>query len=84
MVGVNFKPCREGARSLMTEIKAMYQAGERSVQLQCWRCHQLCTDPVPGSLFPRADDVFVRGMASLRSRCCMDWEGGNFVEIMLE
>lgn len=84
VVGVNFKPCREGVQSLMDEIKAMYQAGERSVPLQCWRCHQLCTDPVPGSHFPRADDVFVKGMAYLHPQSSTDVEGWNFIEIMLE
>jgi hypothetical protein len=84
VVGVNFKPCREGVKSLLVEVKAEYQRGAREVQLQCWRCHQLCADPVPGSLFPRTDDVFVKGYSLFRSRVFSDWERWNFVEIMLE
>ena len=83
-MGVNFKPCREGVRSLLTEIKSEYERGIREIQLQCWRCHQLCSDAVPGSLFPRADDVFVKGYSLFQTKIFDDCERWNFVDIMLE
>ena len=54
------------------------------ITLQCWRCHQLCSDPIPGRLFPRADDVFVQGYSLFRSRVLSEWERWNFNEILLE
>ena len=53
------------------------------VTLQCWRCHQLCSDPIPGRLFPRADDVFVQGYSLYRSRVLSEWERWNFNDILL-
>ena len=53
------------------------------ITLQCWRCHQLCSDPVPGRLFPRADDIFVQGYSLFRSRVLSEWERWNFNEILL-
>jgi len=83
VVGVNFRPCRDGVRTLLAVVREESSKGARTVQLQCWRCHQLCTDAVPGSLFPRADDVFVQGYTLFRSKVFNDWERWNFVEIML-
>ena len=51
--------------------------------MQCWRCHQLCSDSIPGSLFPRCDDILVQGYTLYRSKVFSDWERWNFIEIML-
>mmetsp|Transcript_2588 Transcript_2588/g.4712 ORF Transcript_2588/g.4712 Transcript_2588/m.4712 type:complete len:1040 (+) Transcript_2588:154-3273(+) len=57
--------------------------GKPVITLQCWRCHQLCSDPIPGRLFPRADDVFVQGYSLFRSRVLSEWERWNFNDILL-
>lgn len=83
VVGVNFKPCRDGVRSLLSVLNHAEDSSERIVSLQCWRCHQLCSDPIPGSLFPRCDDVLVQGYTLFRTKVFSDWERWNFVDIML-
>jgi hypothetical protein len=83
VVGVNFKSCRDGVRTLLTVLNTACDKKEEYVSLQCWRCHQLCSDPIPGSLFSRCDDVLVQGYNLFRTKVFSDWERWNFVEIML-
>jgi hypothetical protein len=83
VVGVNFKSCRDGVRTLLTVLNTAADCKEEYVSLQCWRCHQLCSDPIPGSLFSRCDDVLVQGYNLFRTKVFSDWERWNFVEIML-
>lgn len=83
VVGVNFKPCRDGVRSLLSALNHAADNNETIVQLQCWRCHQLCSDSIPGSLFPRCDDILVQGYTLYRTKVFSDWERWNFIEIML-
>eukprot|EP01035_Chromulina_nebulosa_P022404 gene22404-29010_t len=51
--------------------------------IQAWRCHQLCSDAIPGHSFPRADDVLVQAYSLVRTKVFNDWERWNFVEIIL-
>lgn len=81
--GVNFRPCRDGVRSLLNVLNSAADSQEQTVSLQCWRCHQLCLQPLPGSKFPRYDDVLVQGYTLYRSKVFSDWERWNFVDIML-
>jgi hypothetical protein len=83
VVGVNFRPCRDGVRSLLNVLNSASDSKERTVSLQCWRCHQLCLQPLPGSKFPRYDDVLVQGYTLFRTKVLSDWERWNFVDIML-
>jgi hypothetical protein len=83
IVGVNFYPCRDGAKTLLSVLKEVGDRGSSTLTLQCWRCHQLCSDPVPGQIFPRCDDVLVQGFALYRSYVLSDWERWNFIEIIL-
>jgi hypothetical protein len=83
IVGVNFYPCRDGAKTLLSVLQEATELGASTVTLQCWRCHQLCSDPVPGQIFPRCDDVLVQGFALYRSYVLSDWERWNFIEIIL-
>lgn len=82
VVGVNFIPCRDGAKTLLNVLQDHSETG-KMITLQCWRCHQLCSDPVPGQIFPRCDDVLVQGFALYRSYVLSEWERWNFVEIIL-
>ena len=49
----------------------------------CMYSHQLCSDSIPGHLFPRADDVLVQAYSLVRTKVFNDWERWNFVEIIL-
>jgi hypothetical protein len=81
--GVNFIAVREGSRTLLSVLKRENERRRKSVHLQCWRCHQLCSDPIPGAVFSRADDVIVQAYALFRNNVFSDWERWNFVEILL-
>jgi hypothetical protein len=81
--GVNFIAVREGSRTLLSVLKRENERRRKSVHLQCWRCHQLCSDPIPGAIFSRADDVIVQAYALFRNNVFSDWERWNFVEILL-
>lgn len=81
--GVNFVPTREGSRTLINVIKKETQKQRKILHIQAWRCHQLCSDNIPGYLFPRADDVIVQAYSLFRTKVFSDWERWNFVEILL-
>ena len=81
--GINFIPTREGSKSLINVIKRETERGKRHLHIQAWRCHQLCSDSIPGYIFPRADDVIVQAYALVRTKVFSDWERWNFVEILL-
>ena len=81
--GVNFIAVRDGSRTLLSVLKRENERRRRSVHLQCWRCHQLCSDPIPGAMFPKADDVIVQGYSLFRTNVFSDWERWNFIEILL-
>lgn len=81
--GINFIPTREGSQTLLQIINQEALKSRKTLHLQCWRCNQLCTDPIPGSLFPRADDVLVQAHELYRTKVLSDWERWNFVEILL-
>lgn len=81
--GINFIPTREGSRTLIRVIKREIEKGRKVLYVQGWRCHQLCSDPVQGNLFPRADDVLVQAYSLFRTKVFSDWERWNFIEILL-
>ena len=81
--GINFVPTREGSQTLLQIINQEAAKGKKTLHLQCWRCHQLCADKPPGSLFPRADDVIVQAHDKFRTKVFSDWERWNFIEILL-
>ena len=80
--GINFTPAREGSRTLLKVLKKENQRRRKSVYLQCWRCHQLCSDNIPGALFPKANDVIVQAHFLFRTKVFSDWERWNFIEIL--
>ena len=77
------KEDKEATAGAVKSITAFEPILRPVITLQCWRCHQLCSDSIPGRLFPRADDVFVQGYALFRSRVLSEWERWNFNEILL-
>lgn len=81
--GINFIPAREGSKTLITIIRLETEKKKRHLHIQAWRCHQLCSDPLPGYLFPRADDMFVRSYDLFRSRVFNEWERWNFIEMLV-
>lgn len=81
--GINFIPTREGSKTLLTVIKLETEKKKRFLHIQAWRCHQLCSDDIPGYMFPRADDMFIRGYDLFQSKVFSDWERWNFIEIIL-
>lgn len=81
--GVNFIPVREGSKTLITIVKLETEKKKRFIHIQGWRCHQLCSDPIPGYLFPRANDMFVHSYSLFRAKVFSEWERWNFVEILL-
>lgn len=84
VIGVDFIPCRDGAKTLLRRVREKNQMPHKEIHLQCWRCHQLCTDRIPGAKFPRADDVFVQGHSLYRTKVFNEWERWNFIEILLK
>ena len=80
--GINFTPAREGSRTLLKVLKKENQRRRKSVYLQCWRCHQLCSDNIPGALFPKANDVIVQAHFLFRTKVFSDWERWTFIEIL--
>jgi hypothetical protein len=83
VIGINFKPCKEGAKTLLQTLNKEISNGASDISLQCWRCHQLCSDDIPGYIFPRADDVFVQGYSLFRAKVFINWERWNYIEIIL-
>lgn len=81
--GVNFIPTREGSKTLIGIIKKEALRGKTHVHIQGWRCHQLCSDAMPGYQFPRADEVLVQAYSLVQSTVFSDWERWNFIEILL-
>lgn len=81
--GINFVPTREGSRTLINVIKKETQKQRKILHIQGWRCHQLCSDNIPGYLFPRADEVIVQAYSLFRTKVFSDWERWNFIEILL-
>jgi hypothetical protein len=81
--GVNFAPTREGSRTMQQVLLRENYKNKKSIHLQCWRCHQLCADPPPGSLFPKEDDVIVQAHNLYRTKVFSDWERWNFIDVLL-
>lgn len=81
--GVNFIPTREGSKTLISIIKKESGRGKSHIHIQGWRCHQLCSDPIPGYLFPRADELLVQAYSLVQNKVFSDWERWNFIEILL-
>ena len=81
--GINFIPTREGSKTLITVIKLETEKKKRFLHIQAWRCHQLCSDDIPGYTFPRADDMYIRGYDLFQSKVFSDSERWNFIEIIL-
>jgi hypothetical protein len=71
--GINFVPAREGSKTLIGVIKKEVGRiqGCSHVHIQGWRCAQLCSDPLLGYHFPRADDVIVQAYALVASKVCI-------------
>lgn len=83
MIGVNYKPCKEGAKTLLQTLTLQIENSATEIYFQCWRCHQLCSDTPPGYLFPKGDDVFVLCHSLYRNKVLISWERWNFIEIIL-
>lgn len=81
--GINFVPTREGSKTLLKILKRENERHRKSVYLQCWRCHQLCPDAIPGALFPKANVSLIQAHNLFRTRVFSDWEKWNFIEILL-
>ena len=82
--GVNFTPTRDGSRTLLNRVKSMTESNGNYIHMQCWRCHQLCSDSIPGSQFPRSGDVIIKAFSLYRTKVLSDWERWNFVQLILE
>lgn len=81
--GINFIPTRDGSKTLLQILKRENNKKRKYLHLQCWRCHQLCADPIPGTIFLRAEDMFVHAYSLYRNRVFSEWERWNFIEILL-
>ena len=81
--GINFTPTRDGSKTLQSVLRREVERGRKTVHVQCWRCHQLCSDAIPGLLFPRADDVVIQAFTLYRTKIFSEWERWNFIEILL-
>lgn len=81
--GINFIPVREGSKTLITIVKLETEKKKKFIHIQGWRCQQLCSDPIPGYLFPRANDMFVHSYSLFRAKVFSEWERWNFTEILL-
>ena len=56
---------------------------KKILYIQAWRCHQLCSENIPGHHFPRCDDILVQAYSLVRTSVFTEWEKWNFIEIML-
>lgn len=81
--GVNFIPTREGSKTLISIIRMETEKRKKFIHIQAWRCHQLCSDDIPGYQFPRANDMFIHSYSLFRTKVFNEWERWNFVEILL-
>src|SRR5690606_15565301 len=70
-------------KTLLGILEKKSKSPTKIVSLQCWRCHQLCSDRIPGTRFPKADDLFVKGYSLYKAKVFNEWERWNFVEIFL-
>lgn len=81
--GINFMPMRDGSRTLLQMLKRENSKKRKYLHLQCWRCHQLCSDSLPGTRFTQADEMFIHSYSLFRTRVFSEWERWNFIEILL-
>jgi hypothetical protein len=81
--GVNFSPTRDGSKTLVNIIKRETSKGKKTIHVQCWRSHLLCSDQAQGHLFPRANDVFLQAHSLFKTKVFSEWERWNFIEILL-
>lgn len=81
--GINFIPAREGSSTLISIIKNELEKKKKYIHIQGWRCHQLCSDSVPGYKFPQANEMFIQGFSLYKSKVFNDWERWNFIEVLL-
>jgi hypothetical protein len=81
--GINFIPAREGSKTLISIIRMETEKKKKFIHIQGWRCHQLCSDEIPGYQFPRANDMFVHSYNLFRTKVFNEWERWNFIEILL-
>jgi hypothetical protein len=82
--GMDFVPLREGSKTLIKVLSKIASSNNANVvHIQGWRCHQLCSDSIPGYLFPRADDMIVQAYALFLNQVFDDVERWNFIEILL-
>ena len=87
IISVNFVPCRDGSKTLLHLVKQTVDSGSKIVTLQCWRCHQLCAEPLSASsmkeFIGKASDIIVQAYFLKRTNVFSVWEMWNFVEILL-
>lgn len=81
--GVNFLPCRDGSKTLLSILKGEMEKGRHNLHLQCCRCEQLCSEPAPGVLFSVVNGMLGKAFAMYRNKVFSEWERWNFVEILL-
>jgi hypothetical protein len=81
--GVSFSPLREGSKTLISIMKENKELNKKIIHVQGWRCHQLCSDSIPGYVFPKMDDMFVQCYGLFRSKVFSEWERWNFTAILL-
>ena len=53
------------------------------LSLQIWRCQSICTDMLPGMIFPKVDDMVIQSFTLFRSKMLSDWERSNFLQNIL-
>ncbi len=68
---------------MISVIRIETEKKKRFIHIQGWRCHQLCSDAIPGYHFPRANDMFVHSYSLLRNKVFSEFERWNFIEILL-
>jgi hypothetical protein len=73
----------EGKNDKLPSPTQQSSEANRYIHLQCWRCHQLCIEEIPGGQFPRTDDAVVKAFAIYRNKIVSDWERWNFIDIIL-
>ena len=83
ILGVNFQACRDGSKSLLKTVKQLNKEDISMLSLQIWRCQSICTDMLPGMIFPKVDDMVIQSFTLFRSKMLSDWERSNFLQNIL-
>lgn len=82
--GINFIPLRNGSKTLMEILTNEIKKKKKFIHIQAWRCHQLCSDPIPGYQFYKLNDMFLQSYSLYKNKILNNNSRWNLIQILLD